>query len=330
MDSPVFLAIIGILWALVIYFMLDQGEDSIQTMLIRVGVSLLLIYGLYISPGLVKLIPGIVLGMMWGPHVAKLAAGSLVDDLTGAGGRPDDKPFYSVAEGKRMRGDLEGAMLAINEELRKFPGDFDGQMLLASIQAENQQNFDAATITIENLLHQSQHTPSNISYALNTLADWKLKYRRDTDGARASLRRLMELYPGTLIELRTAQRLARLDESFEVNDPRDAGVVVSECLKHLEVHPLDNQAREVLARVYFKRHERTDLAVAELWRLANTPHQSVDDIFKWLNLSADWLLAVGDQSGAEQCLEAIIKRYPNRSVGERAGHRLARLRADAR
>ena len=61
MDSPVFLAIIGILWALVIYFMLDQGEDSIQTMLIRVGVSLLLIYGLYISPGLVKLIPGIVL-----------------------------------------------------------------------------------------------------------------------------------------------------------------------------------------------------------------------------------------------------------------------------
>ena len=328
MDSPVFLAVIAVLWALVIYLLLDRGDETIQSVLIRVGISVLMIYGLYLVPSIIKLGPAVVLGLLWGPQVTKLVAGTFLNSMTGAGARSDDQAYYSMAEGKRARNDIDGAIAEINAQLRSFPGDFEGQMLLASIQAENQMNFDAAHITIENLLHQAQHKPSKIAYALTTLADWQLKYSRDEDGARVSLQRLMGLYPGTQIELRTAQRVARMDQTFEHNDQRDVGSLVSECLKHLEKHPLDNHTREILARIYFLRFNRSDLGIEELKKLINVRHQSTEDVSRWLNLTADWHISMGNKSDASECLAIIIERFPTRPVAELAEQRLTMMRGE--
>ena len=329
MDSPVFLAIIAVLWALVVYLLLDRGDETLQSILIRLGISALMIYGLYLVPSIIKLGPAVILGLLWGPQVAKLVAGSFLNSMTGAGVRPDDQAYYSMAEGKRARNDIDGAIAEINRQLSAFPGDFEGQMLLASIQAENQMNFDAAQITIENLLHQAQHKPSKIAYALTTLADWQLKYPHDKDGARTTLQRLMELYPGTQIKLRTAQRVARMDQTFEYNDPRDVGSLVSECLKHLEKHPLDNHTREILARIYFLRYNRPDLGIKELNVLISVHHQSTEDVSRWLNLAADWYISMGNMPDAIECLANIRERYPDRPVAELAEQRLTMMRDNA-
>ena len=148
-------------------------------------------------------------------------------------------------------------------------------------------------------------------------------------GARATLERLMGLFPGTLIELRAAQRVARMDQSFEFDDHRDAGLLVSDCLKHLGCHPLDNHTREVLARIYFKRYGRPDLAIEELNKLGATPHQTADDVSRWLHLAADWHLESGNHAGAMECMASLMARYPGRAVAERAEQRLGMLRAGA-
>ena len=139
----------------------------------------------------------------------------------------------------------------------------------------------------------------------------------------------MQRFPGTGVELRVAQRVARLDNIFDDNDSRDTGVLVSECLKHLERHPLDNNTREVLARIYHGRYGRPDLAEGELMRLINQPYQSKKDVAMWLNLSANWYEKAGDLERARKCLESIIERMPNTAQADRSQERLSRLH-DAR
>lgn len=323
-----------LLFGLGTYRLLNGGHEDVGGLVLKMVVSFFLISAMHIMGGLgafsvMAVLPGVLLALIWAAPLGEILGGGVSGFLTGSGQMVEARPLYSVAEARRMKGDYVEAIKAIGEQLGKFPGDFEGQKLLAEIQMENLRDFDSAQTTLQNIADQPHQKTGDVAYALTMLADWQLKYTRDQVAARATLEGLMQRFPGTGVELRVAQRVARMYDIFDDNDPRDTGVLVSECLKHLERHPLDNNTREVLARIYHGRYGRPDLAEGELMRLINQPYQSKKDVAKWLNLAANWYEKAGDLERTRKCLENIIERMPNTAHAARSQERLSRLH-DAR
>ena len=52
--------------------------------------------------------------------------------------------------------------------------------------------------------------PGNVALALNSLADWHLKYGQDREAARQDLEKIIELFPDSEMSARAAQRIAHL------------------------------------------------------------------------------------------------------------------------
>ncbi len=320
-----------VLFGLGAYRLLSGGREDVSGLVLKMVVSFFLVIMIHYMGGMgtfsvMAVLPGVLLALLWAAPLGEMLGGGVSGFLTGSGQMVEERPFYSVAEASRMRGDYAGAIKEIGEQLGKFPGDFEGQVLLANIQMENLRDFDSAKTTLLNVADQSHQKTGDVAYALTLLADWQLKYARDQAAARATLEGLMSRFSNTGVELRVAQRVARMDNAFEVNDPRDTGSLVSECLKHLERHPLDNNTREALARIYYERYGRPDLAEVELDRLVTQPYQSKKDVAKWLNLAADWHEKAGDFERSSQCLEEIIKRMPRTAQAKKSEDRLTRTR----
>ncbi|MDP7011752.1 MAG: tetratricopeptide repeat protein [Verrucomicrobiota bacterium] len=323
-----------VLFGLGVYRLLSGGREDVSGLALKMTASLFLVIMIHFMGGMgafsvMAVLPGVLLALLWAAPLGEILGGGVSGFLTGSGQMVEERPYYSVAETRRMKGDCAGAIKEIGEQLRKFPGDFEGQILLANIQMENLRDLKAAQTTLRNIADQPHQKTGDVAYALTMLADWQLKFARDQAAARATLEGLMRRFPNTGVELRVAQRVARMDNAFEVNDPRDTGSLVSECLKHLERHPLDNNTREVLARIYHERYGRPDLAESELDRLINQPYQSKKDVAKWLNLAADWHEKAGDLERARKCLKNIIERMPNTAQAKKSQDRLSRMH-DAR
>ena len=313
------------------YQLMAGGRENQLFLSIKIAFSFFMIIAMKYLSGLgamslLAILPAILLALAWAGSLGEFLGGGMSGLLTGGRQEIEPKAFYSIAESRRMKGDLDGALCEINEQLEKFPGDFDGQMLRASIQMENQRDLAAAQITIEVLIAQDHHPRGKIAYALTTLADWHLKYERDQTAARKVFESIMKRFPGTGVELRAAQRVARMDATFDAHDRRDTGSLVSDCLKHLEQHPLDNLTRETLAQIYQDRYGRPDLAMEELNKLIAIPFQTRKDISRWMNLAADWHIKGGDVATARKCLMGITKRMPDTVHSEKAQQRLARMR----
>ena len=187
-------------------------------------------------------------------------------------------------------------------------------------------DFNAAQGTMLEITQQPHHEPGQIASAMNMLADWQLKHLDDKEIARGTLESIMHRFPNTGIELTTAQRLARMDFMLDHEDSRDTGEVVSDCLKQLEKHPLDNDTREKLARVYFNRYGKPDLAWQEMNRLFENPFQQPRDLARWLNLMADWHLKKDNPAGARECLQQIMARFPQLPQCEEAQQRLTLIK----
>jgi len=67
------------------------------------------------------------------------------------------------------------------------------------------------------------HPPNSIAYALNTLADWQLKYHQDPEAARETLERVQQMLPGTEYANLAAQRIAHLggvEMQLAAHEPR--------------------------------------------------------------------------------------------------------------
>ena len=307
-----------------------KDHDQVGPMVFKVGASVLMLIILFacISMGkigmLLAIVPGVLLGFIWIGSVSDLFMGGVMNWMTGEGEEVDPKPFYSVAETKRRRGDPQGAIAEIKDQLSRFPGDFEGQMLIAEIQMETLKEFPAAAATLRTIFAQDHHSIGQLTRAMNTLADWQLKYAEDKDAARATLRGIMQRFPNTGAELLTAQRLARMDAFIEYNDARDAGQVVSDCLKQLEQHPLDNDTREKLACVYFERYDQPKQAWTELNALIQRPFQQSRDVCRWLNMAADWHVKLGNIAGARGAIQQIIVLFPNTALAETAASRLTK------
>jgi tetratricopeptide (TPR) repeat protein len=304
-------------------------------------------------PALV-VVPAMTLGVLWAPSAGAIMARLLTGGVDGGNAEIEPQAFYSIAEAKRRKGRPQEAIQAVREQLEKFPGDFPGVMLLASIQAEDLNDLPGAQTTLERWIQSPAATPHGIASALTALADWQLKFAQDPEAARAALDRIVKSFPDTPIAHRAAQRLAHLPtldhllgskaaptlalrpgekdiglrKDFIPPGPRtaDPDALAASCVEQLRKHPADTDAREKLAVLYAEHFHRLDLADEQLEQLIGFPNESPKHVVRWLNLMADLHIRFGgDAAAAEAALRRVLERFPNTAHVEPTLARLASL-----
>ncbi len=315
-------------------------------------------YGVAAYDGiLLTAISAMVLAVIWRHGIASIVAkpfGSLYD---GGDREAEPRPLYSIAQARQKRGNYAEAVALIRQQLDKFPTDFDGQLMLATIQARDLNDLPGAEITVGRLCRQPGHAPGNIALALNTLADWQLKFAQDREAAKRALERIIALFPETELEALAAQRIAHLaDTAFliEAHDRKriavaagvkDLGLLAVEqqpkapesdpqkqaadYVKQLEEHPLDTEAREKLAILYADYYGRLDLAADQFEQLITHPHQPARRVVHWLNLLADLQVRhSADYETVRQTLQRIINLFPDAAAAQTARNRLDHLKLE--
>jgi len=294
--------------------------------------------------------------LAWRHEFIDLFSKPIATLVDGGSREVEAKPFYSIARAKQKRGKYAEAISLVREQLERFPNDVEGQMLIAEIQAEGENDLSAAAVTVERLCNQKGHSPNQIIFALNSLADWYLRYAQDVESARQYLERIIERYPESEFSLAATQRIAHLTESHRVmmdrHDHRrifvkegvqNVGLAAAaeqakapevppeqqaaDCVKQLEEHPLDMDTRERLAMIYVNHYQRLDLATDQLEQMIKTPGQPAKSIVRWLNLLADFQIKLsGDFETVKRTLERIVEISPDVPAANLARTRISYLR----
>ncbi|MDB6059862.1 MAG: hypothetical protein JWO95_3706 [Verrucomicrobiales bacterium] len=349
-----FLVIIG--WVAV--RMLRNSEDPPKLLfkwvitigLLGFGFPLSLKFG-HFAP-LIVLLFAVPAGLIWAPHVGEFIASPLTGMFDGGRDEIDRAPLYSIAEGKRQRDDYVGALAELRKQLEKFPGDFRATMLIASIQAEDQHDLPGAQLTVERLLELPNHPVQHVASALQTMADWSLRYAADVSAAREYLERIVLLFPDSPQAHMAAQRMATLiddrhtasapvPKTFEVirheghlglvsnpqrvvQETAKSPDTAADLVQQLEAHPWDTASREKLAIIYAEEYQRMDLAADQLEQLIAIPAETSKNIARWLNLLATLHIKVNhDRRAAEDALRRILDRCPKTALADMAYQRLA-------
>ena len=297
----------------------------------------------------------VVLSYFWTPSIGEWIASPLAGLFDGGHEPPERKPLYSMAMTKRNRGKPREAVADIRRQLELFPNDFEGVMLLASVQAENLADLAGAEVTLNHFCEWPGAPEKQVAAAYAQLADWHLKLAADADAARAALGKIVARYPDTETALQAEQRIAHLSEaekmilarhdgqnvvlpegvqnvglldSTEFLKPREVepGKLAAAHVKHLEAHPHDTEVREKLALIYARDFQRLDLATMELAQLINEPKHKPKQVAHWLNLLANLQIELGaDMATVRETLQKIVDSFPDLPVASLAQRRLARL-----
>lgn len=297
----------------------------------------------------------LLLFWLWGRAALNVLISPITGLFDGGNMRPEDRPFYSVAEARRKQGRPGEAIAEVRQQLARFPEDFDGQMLLAEIQAEDLNDFPAARATLEALLDQKNQPAYKKAFALNTLADWHLKFAQDTTAARIALERIPKLAPDSELAQKASQRLAHLPsredllarkersrvalphydeylkpgETLQQRQPSvetDPAAQAEALVRRLQEFPQDDEAREKLALVYARHYRRLDLAMEQLEQLIAQPAAPARHVTHWLILMASLQLDLaGDRTAACQAYQRIVDRYPRTPAADAAGQQIAQL-----
>jgi hypothetical protein len=313
-----------------------------------------------ISGLLTMLIFGLAMAFTWRDSIIDLVANPIASLYDGGKEEVEPKPMYSIAVSKRKLNKPLEAIVEIRSQLAKFPNDFEGVMMLASIQAEDTQDLPSAEITLNHFCDRPDAPPKQVAAALTQLADWHLKIAQDVDSGRAVLEKIIERFPETQLSAQAAQRIAHLGGTekillaahdrqavFVPEGVKNIGLLDStkflrpvevdpekqaaDFVKHLEEHPLDTEAREKLAIIYARHYKRLDLAAGELNQLIEQPNQPAKRVAHWLNLLADLQIHGGaDYDTARETLEKIVERFPGLPVADLAQLRLGRLKLEIR
>ncbi|HEY5911586.1 MAG TPA: hypothetical protein VJA21_13385 [Verrucomicrobiae bacterium] len=300
---------------------------------------------------------GLALAIIWRRNIAELVANPIASLYDGGSVPPEPRPAYSVAQSRQKAGRYLEAVAEVRKQLELFPTDFEGHMLLAQIQAEDLKDLPAAELTIQRLCAQPGHAPANVTFALYSMADWHLKYGHDREAAQQSLEQVIQLLPDTEFALTAAHRIAHLGttemllspedrKKFELPQSRgrfglmqttpalappekDPGQQAAEYVKHLEVHPLDTEAREKLAIIYADHYHRLDMAADQLEEMIQLPNQPARLVVRWLNLLADLQIRSNvDYETIKATLQRIVDLYPNLAAGETARKRIELLKLE--
>jgi tetratricopeptide (TPR) repeat protein len=296
---------------------------------------------------------GVVLFAIWRHSIIDLIADPFASLFDGGRMEVEPKPFYSVANTKRKLNKPLEAIVEIREQLARFPNDYEGTILLASIQAEDLKDLASAEITLNHFFEWEEAPDRQVVAALNQIADWHIKIVNDVDSARATLQRIIEKFPDTPFSNAAAQRIAHLGGTgkilLEAKDRQPVAVpagiqsaglretmqdmvpaeadpekLTAELVTHLEQHPLDAEVRERLAILYARHHHRLDLATHELVQLMEQPGQPPRNVAHWLNLLADLQIHGGaDFETVRPTLEKIIELFPTLPVADIARRRLS-------
>jgi tetratricopeptide (TPR) repeat protein len=299
----------------------------------------------------------VLLVILWRHNIAGLIAKPFSDLYSGGSEEPIPHPAYSIAQSKQKKGNYLEAIAEARKQLERFPTDVEGQLLIAQIQAEDLKDMPAAELTIERFCAQPGHAPQNVAFALYSLADWHLQISQDRDAARRDLEKIIELFPGSEFALGAAHRVAHLGSQDMLLAPNerkkftvvegvqnlgllrgrgalqpqepDPEQVAAECVKHLEEHPLDTEARERLAVIYADHYKRLDLATGELEQMIEQPNQPGRLVVHWLNVLADLQIRSGaSHETVRDTLQRIIDRDPKAAAAEIARNRLGLLKLE--
>ncbi len=324
---------------------------ALTALAIALGVWVVVATGLSPPSVLVLAVIGLFLSLLWTPNIVDTLFRPLWDALTGGDEEPEQRPFYSIAQAKRKRGQYTAALADVRAQLARFPNDFEGQMLAAEILAEDMRDLQAAELTIQRLCAQPGHSPQNLAYALSTLADWYLRYGQDPENARRVLEQLIESYPETDLAMTARQRLARLPtpewlaekheptrivvrkgieniglqrQPVQVAPPPDPPeTLAARYVAQLQQHPDDFETREKLAVLYADAFDRLDLAEYQLEQLIQHANVPASQVAHWLHLLADLQIRHGrDVLTVRQTLERIEALFPGTVQAEQARRRL--------
>jgi tetratricopeptide (TPR) repeat protein len=306
----------------------------------------------------VMLFCGVVMAALWVGSITDLVAKPFASLYDGGDTPPEPKPLYSIAIAKRKKNHPLEAVIAIREQLAKFPNDYEGTMLLAGIQADDLKDLPSAEMTVNHFCEWDKAPPKQFAAALTQLADWHLKYFQDSASARAALARIVEKYPDSDLALVAKQRIAHMDDSekhllaAQTRKPmivpegvKNVGLLASSAhlvpeekppselaatyVERLREHPDDTEAREKLAILYARHYKRLDLATIELQQMINEPNHPYKRTAHWLNLLADLQINGGaDYETAKATLEKIVELFPDFGVAEVARSRLAHLKLE--
>src|ERR1035438_8754532 len=165
---------------------------------------------------IVTLIGGIAMAITWRHSLIDLIANPLGSLYDGGREEVEPKPFYSIALTKRKLNRPLEAIVEIRKQLAKFPNDFEGVTLLASVQAEDMKDLPGAEITFNHFCDRSEAPPKQVAAAWTQMADWHLKLAQDVDSARAVLEKIIARFPSTAVALQAAQRIAHLDGTEKI------------------------------------------------------------------------------------------------------------------
>lgn len=365
----IFAVIAVVTWIMVRWFRRsrDPGKLIIQWFITAAAVSVILFFffpmaaaggvgGAFIGvPGCAVI--AILIAFTWREDIGLFFARPLSSLYDGGDDEDDPKPYYSSALKKRSRGDYDGARLEVHEQLQRFPTDVQGQMLLAEMEAQDFKDLRSAETVIERFINQRNHAPANIAYALNSMADWHLKYGQDRDAARACIEQIIERIPDSEWALRAAQRVAHLGSTEMLLGPDsrrifkvahiegDPGLdqrqgayspleehpeeAAAKHVKHLEEFPHDSEAREKLAQIYARHFHRLDLAQDQLEQLIQYPNQPWKQVVRWVNLLADFQVEHAmPYDTVRATLQRIIDLYPDAATASMTQNRIERLRLE--
>ena len=314
--------------------------------------------GAFIGP-ITAAICGIILGILWAPHLGAVLAKPFTSFYSGGDVEPEVRPFYSIARAKQKRGRYHEAIAEVRKQLDRFSQDYEGWMLLAEIYAENLKDNAAAQNCVEEILHHEGHAPRNVVFALNRSADWHLHLATDRDSARAVLEEIIRRFPGSEYSHAAAQRIAHLTSDKMLIDQREAPTIhltrrdeyiglqgavadprpaaeeptaaASRLVRHLQAHPADVEAREQLAEIYAHHYQRTDLAIDQLEQLIASPGATQKEIVHWLNTRVDFHRDIDqNEAAARTTLERIMTLFPGSAAAGLAESRLMHLTGEFR
>ncbi|MEC9080339.1 MAG: hypothetical protein VYE44_01080 [Verrucomicrobiota bacterium] len=344
-------------WTVSLMFLTFMGFSALTAK----GLSFLIVFIVIILPG------SILLGLWWTPAISEWMASPITNALTGDSRLSYNKPEYGVANARRNRGQYLEAVEAVNEELAKHPGNFDGLMLKASIQAENLGDLESATETVQEAIECEEQLSYRLPVALNKIADWQLRLAGDPGAARRTLRQILEALPESQAAQFAAQRLASLDSSeeteaavvdfnesyqklveesagnedftsplelpkaIETNQQQAGDKSLANYLRRVALHPDSVGNREELAALYLGHANQPVKAAEQYEHLLALPGTTIHQKAAWLNRIADIQVKNGESHETVRAtLERVVALDPKAAPAVRAQQRISYLNIELR
>lgn len=346
------LSVFGV-WAVMfwVYGVFARSENALGLGM-RVLISFMLISaGMELNDGglgsLFAILALAPLGPIWAGVISGVLGGQVAKHFDGGDQEVEKQALLASVEGFRTSGQFDRALVKAQEELDRYPDDFDGNLLVATIHAQDLRDVKLANRILKWIMKQPETTAKQVAHALSTLADWQLNIARDPDLANENLRQIMTKFPNSRAAHSAEQRMANMPSRLDLemrdrpSEPkpmpkfeRDLGLkgklakvekkvdpdaITKELVTHLDLHPNDWDTREKLAHHYIEHYQATEYAIEQLNVLIASKFSNKAEKCRWLHQIADWQCKIGgDITAARKTLDRVSEMFPGSGYAEQA------------